>query len=274
MSHYKHLTINERESLLLLYAQGKTKSEIAQQLHRSVSTISRELKRNSEKSGYSACNAQKKYEKRRKLCRRKKLLYQPKLQKIVYTLISQLQWSPEQVSAWLKKVGLFHISYNTIYRAIHSGLMEPIKKHKRCRERFPLEKHLRRKGKPRKSSEDKRGKMVIFHSITQRPQEANDRSKIGHLEVDCIEGNKGGACLVSIIDRMSRFLLVGKADRHNAEEVTKTLCRLLSTLPPQMRKSITTDQGKEFCCHSIITKQFSDFHFILRMLAVLGKRHL
>lgn len=59
MSHYKHLTINERESLLLLYAQGKTKSEIAQQLHRSVSTISRELKRNSEKSGYSACNAQK-----------------------------------------------------------------------------------------------------------------------------------------------------------------------------------------------------------------------
>ena len=76
MSHYHHLTMNERESLLLLYAQGKSKSEIARQLHRSVSTITRELKRNGSKSRYSACEAQKKYEKRRKACRRKKLLEQ------------------------------------------------------------------------------------------------------------------------------------------------------------------------------------------------------
>lgn len=261
MSHYNHLSINERECLLLLYVQGKSKSEIARQLHRSVSTISRELKRNSGKTVYSACDAQKKYEKRRKLCRRKKLLCQPVLQKIVYTVLSQLQWSPEQISSWLKKVNLFHISYNTIYRAIHSGLMEPVKKHKRRRERFPLEKHLRRKGKPRKSSEEKRGKMSISHSIEERPEEANARSELGHLELDCIEGNKGGACLVTLIDRQSRYLLAKKANKHNAQEVTKALCEMLSLLPPEMRKSITTDRGKEFSNHAVITERFSGLPF-------------
>lgn len=79
MSHYEYLTMNERRSLLLLYTQGKSNSEIARQLHRSVSTISIELKSNGSKSRYSACAAQKKYEKPRKACRRKKLLCQPEL---------------------------------------------------------------------------------------------------------------------------------------------------------------------------------------------------
>ena len=261
MSHYHHLTMNERESLLLLYAQGKSKSEIARQLHRSVSTITRELKRNGSKSRYSACEAQKKYEKRRKACRRKKLLEQIELQKFVYTVLSQLQWSPEQISAWLKKCNLWRISYTTIYRAIHSGFMEPVKKRKGRKERFPLEKHLRRKGKPRKCHIENRGKITISHSIEERPIEANQRSEIGHLEVDCIEGKKGGACLVTLIDRQSRFMLAGKANKHNSQEVTKTLCRLLSCLPPEMRKSITADRGKEFSYHADVTRQFSGLPF-------------
>ena len=140
MSHYHHLTMNERGSLLLLYTQVKSKSEIARHLNRSVSTISRELKRNGSKRRYSTCVAQKKYEERRKACRRKKLLCQPGLQRVVYTVLSKLQWSPEQISAWLKKYNLWEISYTMIYRAIHSGFMEPVKKRKGRKEIFPLVK--------------------------------------------------------------------------------------------------------------------------------------
>ena len=98
MSHYQHLTISERESIWENKLAGKSLREIARQTGRSVSTISRELKRNGTSQKYRPSEAQKKYERRRKRCRRKKLLQEGELKDLVVRLLTQQQWSPEQIA--------------------------------------------------------------------------------------------------------------------------------------------------------------------------------
>ena len=65
---FRHLTLSERESIMILLAQGKKQSEIARQLGRSCSTISRELKRHALKV-YRASSAHSSYQKHRKKCK-------------------------------------------------------------------------------------------------------------------------------------------------------------------------------------------------------------
>lgn len=98
MSHYQHLTISERESIWENKLAGKSLREIARQTGRSVSTISRELKRNGTSQKYRPSEAQKKYERRRKRCRRKRLLQEGELKDLVVRLLTQQQWSPEQIA--------------------------------------------------------------------------------------------------------------------------------------------------------------------------------
>ena len=124
MSHYQHLTISERESIWENKLAGKSLREIARQTGRSVSTISRELKRNGTSQKYQPSEAQKKYERRRKRCRRKRLLQEGELKDLVVRLLTQQQWSPEQISQRIElERGKKLVSYATIYRALHKGLM-------------------------------------------------------------------------------------------------------------------------------------------------------
>ena len=127
MSHYKHLSIEERESLYLMKGQGKSIREIARQLGRSPSTISRELHRN--KCGrhpYLPSRAQNKYKARRKNCGRKHILRDETSRQLVRHLIEDEHWSPEQIENRLKlENNPFQISYASIYRGIHAGLFDP-----------------------------------------------------------------------------------------------------------------------------------------------------
>ena len=102
MCHYTHFTTEERESLLILRKIGKSITEIAKELNRSKSTISRELKRNSEKGVYSACAAEALYKARRKRCKRHKLLENKELKSLVQRLIIEQHWSPEEIAGRLK----------------------------------------------------------------------------------------------------------------------------------------------------------------------------
>ena len=147
MSHYQHLTISERESIWENKLAGKSLREIARQTGRSVSTISRELKRNGTSQKYRPSEAQKKYERRRKRCRRKKLLQEGELKDLVVRLLTQQQWSPEQIAQRIElERGKKLVSYATIYRALHKGLMEAKGTRKNRHGRYPMEEHLRRKG--------------------------------------------------------------------------------------------------------------------------------
>lgn len=264
--HYKHLSIEERESLVISLAEGKKQSEIARELGRSRATISRELKRNSigakgsekKKKEYLPSRAQSRYERRRKNCCPKKKLSKEELYEKVKTLFLEEQWSPEQIAGRMKEEGTFLISPNTIYRAIYAGMFdEP--GYSRCRK--GAKRYLRHKGKPRKgkNSGDGRGKMKISHELTERPEEANERRRIGDWEEDTVIGKPGGPCLVTSVDRKSRFVVGGKSENKRAESVTPVIIRAHKGLPVH---TITPDRGVEFSHHAKVTAALkAEFYF-------------
>lgn len=256
MSHYQHLTISERESIWENKLAGKSLREIARQTGRSVSTISRELKRNGTSQKYRPSEAQKKYERRRKRCRRKKLLQEGELKDLVVRLLTQQQWSPEQIAQRIElERGKKLVSYATIYRALHKGLMEAKGTRKNRHGRYPMEKHLRRKGW-RGKGKGQKSRHFVHQTIEERPEEANRRSEIGHWEGDLVYSSFYKLYVVTLVDRKSRFLLTGISYSRKAQEVSDVICRLLKKLPEKHVRSLTLDRGSEFSEHDQITKAF------------------
>ena len=144
----------------------------------SAGIVFRELKRNSINSEYSAIDAQKLYEERRKNCKADKKLEDAELFDIVQQKMQDEQWSPQQISQRLalENTGK-SISFNTIYRTIKAGLFN-----------LPdlLGKYLlRRKGIPYKTKnyQENRGKFPVSNSIEMRPIEANNRTRLGDWEI-------------------------------------------------------------------------------------------
>lgn len=125
MSHYKHLTPTEREGLLFYLAKGYSITKIAKELGCSKVTISRALRRNSCQGQYFLSIAAARYQKRRKKCRRKKLLENSELHAFVQEKFLEHHWSPEQIAGRLRqKNSLYHISCRTIYRGIYRGIFD------------------------------------------------------------------------------------------------------------------------------------------------------
>jgi len=240
MNSYHHLSIEEREYIMKCLPQGKSITEIASDLDRNKSTISREISRNNEKNGYSAFAAQEKYRKRRRACHPKYILFNPKIHAYVEDKFHNRQWSPEQISARLKYEGAsFKISTSTIYRGIYNGKLN------RPGDTCLCHRKLRHRGKTRhtKNHQENRGKFQISNDISDRPIEAENRVRIGDWEADTVVGVNGKACLVTLVDRRSRFLICCKVARKNSECVTAALIYLLRGQP---LFTITPDRGKEF----------------------------
>lgn len=264
MSHYQHLSINEREKILILHTAQKSIRSIATEIGRSASTVSREIKRNSgQQRNYSAIEAQQHYQKRRRRCRRRKLLANSELKAVVMRLFLEQQWSPEQIAGRLSfENSNWHISYNTIYRAIYAGIFDTSAQKRSEGNRGAIRK-LRHRGKTRrrKGTEENRGKIVISNRIQERPVEADSRKVIGHWETDTVAGKTGSACLVTITDRCSRFLLAGKITKRYSALLAKKMIALLSPLPDNLLKSITPDRGKEFAKHAQVTDGLGGVQF-------------
>ncbi|MCL1632992.1 IS30 family transposase [Sporolactobacillus sp. CPB3-1] len=255
MSHYHHLNPFERESILRNVTLGKSRRAIATLLGRSPATISRELKRNSQQDGtYSSVHAEENYHARRTGCHRQPLLAHQALCDQVQRLILDHQWSPEQIDRRMKhEHHAWHISYTTIYRGIERHLLD-------TPERRPgqrgLARHLRHRGKARHGQGyvERRGKIDFHPALDQRPLDAQERRTIGHWEADTVIGKPGSDCLVTLVDRRTRFLMAAKATRKTARYVTEQLIKLLNPLPEGQRRSVTPDRGKEFAWYARITE--------------------
>lgn len=215
MSHYTHLSIEEREKLYLMRGQGKRICEIGRELGQSASTISRELRRNqSKKHPYSPSSAQRTYKKRRKHCGRKHILSCLEKREYIHHLIQDLHWSPEEIANRLKlEEAPLQISYTAIYRAIRAGLFDASKREASRSRKRSFAYQLRRKGKKKHKKGEKGRQSQYFmgaDGIHNRPSEANDRSELGHFEADTIVDKRGGECLLSLVERKSRFTLAAK----------------------------------------------------------------
>ena len=261
MCHYKHLTPFERERILFFLIRGESITKIARLLNRSKSTISREIRRNAASADssmpyYLPFEAQMLYVQRRKACRPHKRLDDASLRAYVQTCILKFHWSPEEIAGRIQlEYDHSMISVTTIYRAIHSGILNP----DGTSPKYVLRK-LRHHGKRRhkKGTKECRGKFVISHAIEERPASAENRSVCGHWEADTVVGKQGKACLVTLVDRKSRYLLGGKAERKTAAAVNQVMGESLWGQP---HLSVTPDRGKEFSKHVQLSDELDQVPF-------------
>lgn len=231
MRSYHHLTAEERESLMLFQNQGQSIRQIARQLGRSPSTISRELRRNV--TPYRATRAQAHYQQSRKNSRRHRILEDRELHKLVHFLLGTLFWSPEQIAARLQIEGTANISASTIYRALDNGLLQDTL-------RFYLRIKYKKIGKAKKKN-----RSCYEKSISLRPVEAALRCEDGHLEGDLILSSREKDALVTLVDRKSRYPLCMKIPNKEAITVRDAVIQMLQTARIPV-KSITFDRGTEF----------------------------
>lgn len=255
MCLYKHFTLLERENLQLLLAKGIKVIDIAKALNKDKSSIYRELKRNSIRKCYTPIIAESKYLKRRLKCRPKKKLDNKELFDFCFAKIVDDNWSPEQISGRLKEEhNKMNISPPTIYRGINEGIFD---KEYAKRHSGSFKRVLRHKGKTihKRNIKENRGKFEILHHISERPISCDNRTRIGHFECDTVVGKKGQACLVTLVDRKSRYLIGGKANKKDAVNVNKTI---LDSVYKEKVVSITPDRGKEFSKHRELSNKLND----------------
>ena len=247
MRNYKQLNQGQRYQIEILLKAGHTQKEIAQQLNVSSATISREIKRNKGKRGYRPKQAQIKADKRRS-----KAAKALKMTDDVIRLVEEklmLDWSPEQISGWLKMEKGIAISHERIYQHVWSD--------KRYGGKLYI--HLRQAHKKRKKqygSKDKRGQIRNRVSIDERPALVEEKTRIGDWEIDTVIGQNHQGALVTIVDRVSKFTLIKKVDSKHAEVVTEATIILLQ---PYIDKTltITADNGKEFAGHEKTKEQLN-----------------
>ena len=241
------LKMGEREEISRGLGSGESLRSIARRLARAPSTVSREVARHGGRTRYRANHAD--YEAslsalRPKPCR---LALNGALRKVVASKLA-LQWSPEQVSGWLRirypDDESMQISHETIYKSLFIQARGVLKKE--------LIKHLRsgrRFRYARKSaSAELRGKIPDTISIRERPAEAEDRAIPGHWEGDLLCGTKSSQ-IITLVERHSRYTSLIKVADHKSENVVAALTRHVRTLPNSLWRSLTWDHGKEMSNH-------------------------
>lgn len=233
MQPYNHFTLIERESLRILITEGKSLRQIAKELGRSPSSISRELLRNKNKDGsYNAWRATTLYISRRKDSKRRYLLESNEdLREWVIEGLSKY-WSPEIITQrWKIANPDSKLSHNTIYAAIKNGRIDGINK----------KTHLRRKG--RRKNSHKSATIHPEHSIHERLAIAEQRGRFGDWEGDTVYGAIGKGLIVTCVDRKSRYLAASLLKSRAVNDTKEAVKYALKGLPV---KSITLDNGSEF----------------------------
>jgi len=238
MSTYTQLTREQRYQIKALLDTDHNQRKIADVLGVHKSSIQRELKRNRGQRGYRAKQAHEKASARRK--RKSQARISVKTWRLVEKELCE-DWSPEQVSARLKKSG-FSVSHERIYQYVYADK----------RAGGTLWKHLRHPKKYRKRAggRDRRGKISNRRSIEERPAIVEERSSIGHWEADLIVAKNHQGVALTLTERKSRFTLLRSFPSKHAEPITQGIIELLKW--DKRLKSITFDNGKEFAGHQEI----------------------
>jgi len=236
---YHQLTPEDRYTLAAYRKQVPRLSaaEIGRRMGRDRSTISRELRRNccAHDGGYRAGRAQEQAHARRKRSRRNSH-FGPEEWKLVEMLLKE-KLSPEQISGRLRALGLFEISHETIYSYVWRD-----KKRGGTLYRYLRQPFKRRK---RYGSYERRGRVTGKRHISERPTAVEDRSEIGHWEIDTVIGTPDGHCVASLVERVIGVVLIGKLRRRNVAALNKRVIEFIKE-HPGLFLSITADNGTEF----------------------------
>jgi IS30 family transposase len=279
----RYLSLAERETIDLCWAEGWSKGQIARHLGRHPATIGRELRRNrllayphrpplpggarrrpgpvpgSQGPGrrsrlrYRASAAQSKAEHRGRRPKPSKLATHPELQAWVQKQLADKQWSPEQISRRLR-IDFPHdesmrISHEAIYQALYVQGKGALK-----RELTACLRTGRALRKPRRRVDERRERIKDKLMISDRPAEVDDRAVPGHWEGDLIIGADSGSAIGTLVERSTRFvMLLHLPADHGAEAVRDAITTQIATLPAALRRTLTWDQGIELARHTEIT---------------------
>jgi len=235
---YCQLTSAERYMLAALRRQGLNQSEIARALGRHRSTVCREVSRNSTRADgrYRAFTAQERTNGRRSRSRRNQR-FTPQDFTVVDELLCR-QWSPEQVSGHLGRLGHLCISHETIYRHIWRDK----------RAGGLLYTHLRGARKQRRKrygSYDSRGRLAGKRPISERPPTVETRRQIGHWEIDTVMGAGSKDCIVTLVERKTGLLLIGKLKDRTTASLNGRVIGIIERHGGRF-ETITSDNGTEF----------------------------
>ena len=236
--NYRQLTPEERYMLAALRRQGLNQAEIARSLGRHRSTICREVRRNSCRldGHYRPSKAQERTQGRRSRSRRNQRFAAQDLM-LVEELLCR-QWSPEQVAGHLAWQGRLRISHETIYRHVWRDK----------REGGLLYTHLRgarKRRRKRYGSYDSRGKLAGKRPLAERPPAVEARDQVGHWEIDTVMGAGSKDCIVSLVERKSGLLLIGKLEDRTAASLNRRVIRLIRRHGAAF-ETVTADNGTEF----------------------------
>jgi len=242
------LTLPEREEISRGIASGLSLRTIAEQLGRSPSTISRELKRNGGNEHYRASWADEAAWDRSHRLKPCKLAGNTLLRHNVATKLRS-HWSPEQIAGWLKKTYPGNednqVSHETIYRSLFIQARGVLKKELQAQLRT---RRAIRRSKQASLKNDGLGKIKDAVSIRERPAAAEDRAVPGHWEGDLIAGSHN-SYIATLVERHTRYVMLMKVADRKTETVISALIKQARKLPDELYKSLTWDRGKEMADH-------------------------
>jgi transposase, IS30 family len=247
------LTFGDREEIWMGIQRGETTPEIAQRLGRCRSTIWREVTNNGGRESYRMSSAQDRAYRQARRRRPTWVETRPWLWDVVVGLLLHEKWSPEQIA---KRLRIEHpndsswwVSHETIYQAVYVQARGGLRK-----ELMACLRSGRTTRKPhRRGIATTGGTITNKVMISERPAEVADRAIPGHWEGDLIIGKDNKTAVATLVERTTRFGLLIKVDSKNAEHVAQRLSEHVQTLPTQLFKTLTWDQGTELADHAQFT---------------------
>ena len=238
----------EREEISRGIAAGRSLRSIAHSIGRAASTVNREIARNGGPRKYRANIADEAAWNRARRPKPCRLKVASRLRRAVAVKLRK-NWSPEQISGWLKREyrddDTMQISHETIYRTLYiqarGALKRELMTHLRTRRMMRRSKKSTTRGQPR-------GQIIDAISISERPAEVEDRAIPGHWEGDLISGSNN-THIATLVERQSRYTMLVKLNGKDTKTVVNALIKQVRRLPSELRLSMTWDRGTEMASH-------------------------
>jgi IS30 family transposase len=252
--NYSRLTATERATIMLMRREGRGVSEIAGVLGRCKSTVSRELRRQTYYGTlpYEATRASAQAFASSRRCRnRRKLSPESDLFAEVAWLL-RFGWSPRQIAGRLRRMhpddSSLRVCHETIYRALYVLPRGELR-----RELLACLRQGHQNRWPRSRGIKRRERLPEELRIAARPEEAGKRLVPGHWEGDLIKGASNRSAVATLVERTSRFVLIGRMEGLDALSAQQCFERLFNDVPKNLRKTLTYDRGTEMASHRTLT---------------------
>jgi transposase, IS30 family len=241
------LSLEDRVEIRLGLERGETLTAISRRIGRATSTVSREVRAHGGRDGYAPVAAHRAARARARRPKPTKLAANSELCARVIADLEAL-WSPQQITRRLREDHpddtTMWVSHETIYKSIYvQGRGELRRELARCL----------RTGRAQRRPQgriERRGQIPGMVMISERPAEVADRAVPGHWEGDLIIGKNGRSAIVTLVERSTRYVMLGKVANQRAETVRAAIVEQITKLPDHLRRSLTWDQGREMAQHA------------------------